>query len=312
VVALGIAVMDIVARPVDRTLFDRDNTRIEDITLATGGDAANQAADLARLGRRVALRCRVGDDALGRMFLAEIAGRGVDVSHVAVSPQSVTSAAVVLVSPGGQRNIITRPGNNYDFCLADIDLAMLRGARVLSVGSLYGCLKLEEDGLETVLKQAKLQNLITIADMSADKKGTKLNGIRPFLPYIDWFLPSECESAHLTDGLGAEDAARAFLDAGAKNVVIKMGERGAYACCDGYTGYVPAFDIQAKDTTGSGDAFCAGLIHSLLDGAAEEEALTFACACGAFNALYAGAASAPFSTETIRDFIGKTRRRPLR
>jgi sugar/nucleoside kinase (ribokinase family) len=309
VVALGIAVMDIAARPVDQTLFDRDNTRIDDITLTTGGDAANQAADLTRLGRSAALCCRIGDDALGRMFLSEMAARGVDVSRVAVSGESVTSAAIALISHDGQRNIITRPGNNYDFCISDVDMELIASARALSIGSLYGCLKLEEDGLEAVLANAKNHGAATFADMSSDKKGTKLQGIAKFLPYIDWFLPSECESAHLTDCLKPEDAAQVFIDSGAKNVVIKLGDRGAYARCGGFTGYVPAFKIEAVDTTGSGDAFCAGLIHSLLDGKNTKEAITFACACGAFNALYLGAAAAPLSPEQIDAFIASAARR---
>ena len=309
VVTMGIAVMDILARPADRTLFDRANTRVEDITLATGGDAANQAADLARLGRRAALSCRLGDDALGRMFLSEMVSRGVDTSHVAVTAQSVTTAAIVLVSPDGQRSILHRPGNNYDFSLADVDLDMIAHARALSVASLYGCPKLEEDGLETVLAHAKRHGLTTFADMASDKKGTKLDGIRPFLPFIDWFLPSDYDSAQLTDGLGPEDAAQAFLDAGAGNVVIKLGARGAYARCRDFTGVVPAYVIDARDTTGSGDAFCAGLIHSLLDGSSTEKAIDFACACGAFNSLYSGAANAPFSREAIGAFMNKIPRR---
>lgn len=309
VITMGIAVMDILARPADKTLFDHDNTRIEDITVATGGDAANQAADLAQLGRRVALSCRLGNDALGRLFLSEITSRGVDISHVAVSAESVTSAAIVLVAPDGQRSIITRPGNNYDFCLADVDLDLIANARALSVGSLYGCLKLEAGGLEVILAHAKRHGVMTFADMSSDKNGTKLEGIRPFLPYIDWFLPSENESAHLTDGLGVKEAAQAFLDAGVKNVVIKLGEHGAYAYCRDFTGDVPAFHIDAVDTTGSGDAFCAGLIHSLLDGSGAEEALTYACACGAFNACYFGAGIAPFSHKAIEAFILNTPRR---
>ena len=308
VITMGIAVMDILARPADKTLFDHDNTKIDDVTVATGGDAANQAADLARLGRNVALSCRVGDDALGRLFLSEMASRGVDISHVAVSAESVTSAAIVLVSPDGQRSIMSRPGNNYDFCMADVDMDLIARARLLSVGSLYGCLKLEAEGLETILAHAKRHGVMTFADMSSDKNGTKLEGIRPFLPYIDWFAPSEYESAHLTDGLGVEEAAQAFLKAGAKNVVVKLGPKGAYAHCCGFTEYVPAFDIDAVDTTGSGDAFCAGLIHSLLDGSGAEEALTFACACGAFNACYLGAATAPFSPNAIEDFIRNTPR----
>ncbi len=303
VVALGIAVMDIAARPADRTLFDRDNTRIEDISLVTGGDAANQAVVLRKLGRRVALSCRLGDDALGRIFLTELHALGVDTAHIVVSDQSVTSAAVVLISPNGQRNIITRPGNNYDFCLADVAMNAIADARALTVGSFFGCVKLEEDGMAQVLAHAKRCGALTFADMSSDKKGLKLAGIRAFLPYLDWFMPSEYESAHLTDGLGAQEAARVFLDAGARNVVIKLGERGVYACCEGFAGYVPAYQIRAVDTTGSGDAFCAGLIHSVLDGAGTREALEFACACGAFGALHLGASAAPFSPENIGAFM---------
>ena len=302
-VALGIAVMDIIAAPVDRTLFERDKTPIECILLAPGGDAANQAADLARLGRRVALCCRLGDDMLGRQFAAVMKSHGVDLTHAAVSVESITSVAIALVSADGQRSILHRRGNNYDFCKDDVNMKAIASASVLSVGSLYGCPKLEEDGLEAILEHAKRHGLMTFADMASDKKGQKLDGLRPFLPYIDWFMPSEIESAYLTDGLGCAEAAQVFLDMGAKNVVIKRGARGVYAHCRDFIGCVSAFQIDACDTTGSGDAFCAGLIHSLLKGKSTPEALDYACACGAFNAMFLGAATAPFSQAIIDDFI---------
>lgn len=308
VVALGIALMDILAAPVDRALFERDKTSVECILLAPGGDAANQAADLARLGRRVSLCCRLGDDLLGRQFAAEMEAYGVNLTHAAVSAESVTSVAIALVSADGQRSILHRRGNNYDFCMDDVDMNVIATARVLSVGSLYGCPKLEEDGLEAILEHAKRHGLMTFADMASDKKGQKLAGLRPFLPYIDWFLPSETESAYLTDGLGCAEAAQVFLDAGARNVVIKLGARGVYAHCRDFIGYVSAFQIDARDTTGSGDAFCAGLIHSLLEGKSTPEALDYACACGAFNALFLGAATAPFSQAGIDEFIRGRRR----
>jgi sugar/nucleoside kinase (ribokinase family) len=309
VVALGIAVMDIVAAPVDKMLFEHDKTPVDSIILTPGGDAANQATHLARLGRRVALSCRLGDDALGRMFSVELAASGVDLSHAVVSSQSVMTAAIVLVSEDGQRSILHRRGNNYDFCLSDVDMDVIAGAKALSVGSLYGCPKLEKDGLEQVLIHAKRHGVTTFADMATDKKRQRLDGLKTFLPYIDWFVPSEVDSIHLTDGLGCEDAAQVFLDAGAKNVIIKLGERGAYARCADFTGYIPAFVIDAVDTTGSGDAFCAGLIHSLLNGWRTEEALEFACACGAFSALHMGAATARLSQPVIMDFIRNTNRR---
>ena len=309
VIALGIAVMDILAAPADKTLFERDNTPIDDIIVAAGGDAANQAADLSGLGRSVSLCCRVGDDTLGQLFMEMLSSRGVDLSRVKISPDSVTSAAIALVSAEGQRNILCRRGNNFDFCIDDIDMNKIADATALSVGSLYGCPKLEESGLEDVLKHVQNRGVKTFADMASDKKGLKMAGLRPFLPYIDYFMPSEAESLHLTDGLKCEDAAEAFFDAGAKNIVIKLGARGAYAHCRDYSGYVPAFQITARDTTGAGDAFCAGFIHSLLSGAGTEAALSFACACGAYNSLSLGAANAALDVQTIKRFIAKTKRR---
>ncbi|NLT96553.1 MAG: carbohydrate kinase family protein [Christensenellaceae bacterium] len=310
VVALGIAVMDIVAAPVDRNLFEHNKMPVDSVILAPGGDAANQASHLARLGWRTELCCRLGEDALSRMFTAELAACGVDLSHAAVSPESVMTAAVVLVAADGQRSILHRRGNNYDFCREDVDLNIIAGARALTVGSIYGCPRLDEDGLEQILTHAKAHGVTTFADMATDKRGLKLAGLKPLLPHIDWFMPSEAESRYLTDGMGCEEAARVFLDMGARNVVIKLGERGAYACGEGYTGYVDVFEIDAVDTTGSGDAFCAGLIHSLLSGRGAVEALTFACACGAYNALYKGAAAATLNRPAVEDFIRKTKRRP--
>ena len=303
VTALGLAVMDILASPADKSLFDGEKTPVDSIIVAPGGDAANEAADLARLGRSVALCCRLGGDALGRLFAAEMEASGVDLSHVAVSAESVTTAAIVLVSADGQRNILHRRGNNYDFCIGDVDMGLIANARALTVGSFYGCPKLDEDGMEGILVHAKRHGVTTFADMATDKRGRKLDGIKTFLPYVDWFLPSEADSRHLTEGFSCEDAAKAFSDAGAKNVVIKLGERGAYARCRDYTGYIPAFIVDAKDTTGSGDAFCAGLIHALLDGKGTTEALDFACACGAFNAQYMGAASSQLSPKSIEEFM---------
>lgn len=306
--ALGIAVMDILASPADKALFDREKTPVDSIILAPGGDAANQAADLARLGRKSALCCRLGEDALGRLLMAELGASGVDLSHVAVSAASATTAAIVLVSADGQRSILHRRGSNYDFCIGDVEMDLIANARALTVGSFFGCPALDENGMESILAHAKQHGVTTFADMASDKLGKKLAGVKAFLPHVDWFMPSEADSFHLTDGLCCEDAAQVFADAGAKNVIIKLGARGAYARCPDFTGYVPAYIVDAKDTTGSGDAFCAGLIHSLLDGQDTTAALDFACACGAFSALHIGAATEHFSAENINQFINNHRR----
>lgn len=94
------------------------------------------------------------------------------------------------------------------------------------------------------------------------------------------------------------------MDAGAKCVVIKRGDKGAYARCGDFAGDVPAYAVEPKDTTGCGDAFCAGFISSILSSDADTQgAVKFACACGAINALHIGAASAPVNRADVSAFM---------
>jgi sugar/nucleoside kinase (ribokinase family) len=307
VITLGIAVMDILAKPADKTIFDRDNTVIDEITVCPGGDATNQSIALAKLGLITALCCRIGDDAMGAQFFSAVQAHGVETPLIKTAA-SVTSTAIVLVSHAGDRNIICRRGNNYDFCFEDIDPITLKNTRALSIGSIFGMPRLEDEGLLQILQQAKQNGIVTFADMASDKKGLRLSGAAPFLPYIDYFLPSETESRHLTGLNDCRKAAQVFLDAGAKNVVIKLGSQGAYAHIDGYEGFVNPYRITPADTTGAGDAFCAGFICGVLQGMPAKETLAFASACGAFSALYPGANTAPISPETLFAFMRDTPR----
>lgn len=307
VVALGVAVVDITARPADKRIFERDNTPMEQILISPGGDAVNQAIALSKLGVDTSLCCRIGADAMGEILQRELEAQGVDTSQVMVSDESVTSTAIVLVAEDGGRHIVCSKGNNYDFCIDDIDMGAVTNTRALSVGSVFGLPKLEETGLKEVLRASKAEGVVTFADMGSDKKGRKLDGVRPFLPFIDWFAPSEVESAYLTGGLAPEEAAKAFLDTGANNAVIKLGSRGVYAACEDFTGYVDPFEVMAVDTTGAGDAFCAGLIYGVLGGKKTVDALTFACGCGALSTRYMGANSALLSEDEVKDFIEQQR-----
>ena len=309
VIALGVAVVDMTAYPVDRSLFERDNTPVEKVLLAPGGDAVNQALSLSRLGDRVSLCCRLGDDSLGRFVLGEISGAGVKPENITLSADSVTSCAIVLVSKDGERNILCSKGNNYDFCISDINMDAIADTRALSVGSIYGIPKLEENGLTDVLSCAKKHGAVTFADMGSDKKDQRLDGLKPLLPYIDFFMPSDTESVHLTSENDPAKAAAIFKDCGAGGVIIKLGAKGAYADCPGFCGYITPFSISPLDTTGSGDAFCAGFIHSILADSNIPRALDFASACGAFAALSHGAVPSDISEHAIQHFIKTTLRR---
>lgn len=309
VITLGTAVVDITAYPADKSIFDRDNTLIEEVRMCPGGDAVNQAMVLSGLKDSVSLCCRLGEDSFGRLLKNEAQDAGINTENVMLSPDSVTSTAIVLVAENAERNIICKKGNNYDFCLSDINMDEIADTRALSVASFFCISKLEMDGLEEVLKHAKKSGAVTFADCGADKKNEGITAIAPFLPHLDYFMPSEIESTKLTGEKDPVKAAKILKSYGVSNVVIKLGSRGVYADCIDFCGYVDPLMVTPLDTTGAGDAFCAGFIHSVLARISTEESLEFASACGAYTALHFGASSPDITTRKIETLISNSPKR---
>jgi ribokinase len=114
---------------------------------------------------------------------------------------------------------------------------------------------------------------------------------------------SECEyllRSEIKDQSDAMNAAKTFSDLGVKNVVVTLGKRGA-AFCDGVqTGHVGIIQVQAVDTTGAGDSFCAGVAEAVLHGERLEEAVKFATKVAALSVMKKGAQnSMPFLKQVM-------------
>ncbi|HLL51532.1 MAG TPA: PfkB family carbohydrate kinase, partial [Thermomicrobiales bacterium] len=103
------------------------------------------------------------------------------------------------------------------------------------------------------------------------------------LPYVDYFMPG-LDEARLICGLQERhDVIRFFLDRGVRHTVLKMGAEGSSVAWRGASGdieeiRVPAFAAPVVDSTGCGDAYCAGFIVGLLRGWDLEESARFGTA----------------------------------
>jgi len=306
VICAGLAVVDIFIKTVPEDILSRNEYRVSEIGSGAGGDAVNETIMLQKLGVRTGLMARLGMDDMGDMLMSYLENAGIETSFITRSKNSKTATSVILVKEDGQRSILSIKGNNTDFCKEDISSNMpLPDAKALSIASLFGLPGAEEDGsLENLLRYAKEKGMITFADMGMDKQGKKLGGIKRFLPYIDYFVPSLYDAEGLTEkGLPPEKMADIFHDCGAKNVIIKMGEQGVFASDGKKTEKIPAFKVDAVDTTGAGDTFCAGLIRSIIKGLPLFDACLFACAAAAFSTQYLGASSAPIDEHSVLDMI---------
>ncbi len=289
VIVIGTVVMDITAKPIGRQDSWKEKQRIGGIQLTTGGDAANQSIRLADLGVSVAVTACVGKDQAGMLAKTAMKERGVDISHVTESDTFETGSSLILVREDGERNIFSNTGAHGQVFRQDCSWVYGADTKAVSIASLFCVPFLEEDGLTELLQDCRRRGILTFADLGSDKKNQGLAGVLPFLPHLDYFLPSEEDALRMTGAASPEEAAEVFLDRGVSCAVIKCAARGAYYRTREASGWVPALHVDPVDTTGAGDCMVAYFISGILQGRSLPEACRRACAAASYSTLEKGA-----------------------
>ena len=337
VLCIGSAVMDITARPIGQKNHWEEKQRISSIQIQTGGDAANQSIRLADLGLDAALSACVGQDPNGNILCSSLRARGVRTEYIVSKKEYATGTALVLVDEEGERHTFSVQGAHSTIDKADLPWDALNSCRAISLASLFSMPQLEKDGLLGFLQEAKKKGILIFADLAADKLKQGLPGIASFLPYIDYFLPSLYDALAMTGASDAQEAAKRYLDCGAKCVVIKCGSEGCYFALGKYEdegfgggklvteepvtggfaaggfasrepvseelcGMVPAVKVDPVDTTGAGDCMSALFISRILRGESVREACRFACAGASYSTLFLGASAEKLTERRILEW----------
>ena len=120
--------------------------------------------------------------------------------------------------------------------------------------------------------------------------------------------PNEVEARELTgievtDLASAKRAAEYFYNKGVKQVVITLGSKGVFVSAEGREEIIPAFQVEAVDTTGAGDAFNGGLLAALSEGKDLWEAARFASALAALSVQRLGTTPSMPDRQEIVDFL---------
>jgi ribokinase len=280
VAVVGSLNLDLVVR-VARLPGPGETVSGDDVFRNPGGKGANQAVAAARLGRRVAMVGRVGDDDAGRELLESLEADAVDTSQVRVVAGVPSGIALITVSEDGENQIVVSPGANARLTPDDVGQA---GAALAAAA--VTLLQLEVP-LEAVAAAARaaggtvVLNPAPVRDLPEE-----------LLAEVDVLVPNRVELAQLAGGAEPEKVAEATRLAGrlpARAVVVTLGADGCLVIVGGDTVHVPAVPVRAVDTTAAGDAFCGGLADALAGGATLEDAARRAVRVAAAACLRPGA-----------------------
>ncbi len=301
VLAVGQFVVDVLVKPVKRHPPPDVADIVDFIRLDTGGCTLNAARVLHKLGVPVRLAGLVGDDELGEFLLTEIARTGLDASGLNRTRDAQTSSSIVLVSPSGERSFFHCPGATAKMTLRDIDEEDLARAEIVH---LAGTCELNSLDITAFLKRAKQIGKIVSLDVDYDPQGRWGDLVRPWLSYLDYFLPSRKEAAAISGRSDVEEILQFFAESGVKTTVIKLGKDGCVAMSpDGRTLKHPAFEVGLVDATGAGDAFVGGFLAGVSEGRPLEECLRMGCAAGALTVTALGASGGLQNREQFNQFI---------
>lgn len=246
-----------------------------------GGKGFNQGIAAHKSGGDVTMITKLGRDSLAAVATDAMDSVGLSKDHLFYSETEPTGVALISVDENTSQNeIIIVPGACAT--ISDEDIASV-AERIKESAYLLLQLEVNQDANEKVAAMAKAAGVKVIVNTA------------PYSPVTDEFLsgcylvtPNEVEAEELTgicvsDLESADKAAKVFKDKGVQNVVITLGSRGVYVNEDGKSEIVPAYKVNAIDTTGAGDAFNGGLLTALSEGKTIGEAARFANALAAIS-----------------------------
>lgn len=221
-------------------------------TNSAGGKGANQAVAAARSGAQTSFIGQVGDDSNGIFMIDALKLDGINTDHVGINQVDGTGSAVILLDSQGQNSIMVYGGANQAMkteVIADSQ-ALIKSADIL-----ISEFETPQEVTYEAFKLAKQHGVTTILNPAPASKI-----IYGLLEVTDLIVPNETESATLT-GIEVNDTdsmdqnAAKFSEMGIDNLIITVGDRGAYYHTSSDSGFVPAFKVKAKDTTAAGDTF---------------------------------------------------------
>lgn len=278
-----------------------------------GGKGGNQAAAAAAFGAAVRMAGRVGDDEIGQRILADLAGRGVDVAGVLVTPGARSGLAAIAVDADGENLIIVDPGANLSLTAADVATAGLGGAAVVLVqleiplGAVAAAMRAAGGG-RVVLNPAPAPatalpaEILELADVivpnltelgqlagAGDPAG---HGLMNDASIRESLMDASFIRSGPHAGL-AEAAGLAAALPGVADIVVTLGKQGALvvprSAGAGPVVHIPAPTVAAVDTTGAGDCFCGTLAVSLAEGLGLAESARWSVAAAAISTTAPGA-----------------------
>ncbi|HEY0827703.1 MAG TPA: carbohydrate kinase family protein [Bacilli bacterium] len=303
VLCAGILVADLFTDPLDKLLLPGELALVDNISLETGGCAINTGVNLSKLGAKVVLAGKVGNDFFGSAIKQDMQNKGLDIQGVGTAINCPTSKTLVVIVKGEDRRYIHSIGANAEFTVRDIDYSLVKRAKVVYVGGLLAMPGLDPSQLVPLFQYAQEVKTKTILDVVVPSGAYIPEGLQALLPYVDVFLPNDDEALAISGLHDPLEQANWFAQMGAGTVIITRGSKGSVVQMGSRKFRIGTYPIKLVDSSGGGDAFSSGFIFGELKGWGLQKKLELASALGASACMSRGCTNGTFTLSEALEFI---------
>jgi 5-dehydro-2-deoxygluconokinase len=293
-----------------------------------GGSSANLAAGTSRLGLRVSMLTRVGDEHMGRFVREALHREGVDVGHVVTDPTRLTASVVLGIEGASAYPHIFFRENCADMavCTQDFDESYIASSRAIAVTGTHLSTPGTREAVEQAFRWARANRTRVILDIDYRPVLWKLTNagqgesrfiasaeataaLQSVLPDCDLVVGTEEEIRIAGGSDEVLTALRAIRRKTTATIVLKRGPAG----CSIITDEIPArlselqtiagFPVEVMNVLGAGDAFLSGFLSGWLRGKPLAESARLGNACGALVVSRHGCTPAMPSEVELHEFL---------
>jgi len=233
---------------------------IIDCEEACGGSAANSIVGLARLGCKVGFIGKIADDREGKMLVKDFCREGVDTKGITHAKRGRSGAVMGFVDEKGERALYIDPGVNDTIEFNEINMEYAFQTRFLHLTSFVG-----EKSYQTQKRLIEaLPQTVKLSFDPGELYARKGSILEPIIEKTFVLMPNFNELELLTKTADYRKGADVLLKKGVEIVAAKFGRKGCYVTDGRENHLIDAFKVKVVDTTGAGDAFCAGFLYGLI------------------------------------------------
>jgi ribokinase len=291
-IGIGLCVLDRIAL---LSHYPRANekTVASDYRVCGGGPVPNEIFTMARLGNKVAIIGKLGLDPEGEIVTNELAEAGVNTDYLLTTKNGRTPTAQIWIDKrNGERTVVLQEKRAPHLSKKDIPVSLIRQSKYLLF-----------DGRDTevALRSAEIgrrYGVKVVLDL-----GSMREHLQDLLKSADIVIASESFAQAFDKSASLREICRTIRTYGAEIAVITLGEKGCVWSSEDSDGSMPAFPVEAIDTTGAGDVFHGAFIHGLLGNWGLEKTFRFAQAVSALQCQMLGGRGAVKSERQVWRYI---------